>query len=1052
MKIKSIRFKINGAILITCVVIAIIFGAILYPFEIRRNRAREKSIDLLLESVFQQKKEDLANELFAEQKGALEESLKNISNVEGVIGLNIYKPDGQLFLSVGRAFPEDIVNAEIKDLNEALGFVRKFHQNGSLGVYSRAVNIIGRNFGYLKIYYNYAGLKKETRFSITIFITLLLTILVCISGLLTLLLSRFVMRPMLILSEAMNEVRAGELGKQVLFHSEDEIGYMAIAFNDMSANLREKQDELKSTEEKYRNIFENATQGIFQTTSDGQILTANQAWADIMGYDSPEHLKKSITNVKKQLYVDPGKREEFLNLMNNRGYIKNFESKQYNRDGNILDVLINARVVRDKDQNILYYEGTLEDVTQRKRTEELKIAKEAAEAANRAKSEFLANMSHEIRTPMNGVIGMTELLMTTELTTQQKDYAEAVSGSANALLTVLNDILDFSKIQAGKLTLESVPFNLRKIVEQIGQLLAGQCREKGIEILVRYPPDTPACVTGDPTRIRQILTNLSNNAVKFTEKGYVFIEVECEHKTHNKCELSISVSDTGIGITQEQQQNIFDKFSQADESTTREFGGTGLGLAISKQLVELMEGTIGVESSPGKGSTFFFRLEFLWEEEIMPAQKIDMDLSNVPVLVVDDNRINQIIAQEYLNSWNISNEAVSSGVEALKLMRGAKLEGHPFRIVILDYYMSEMDGGHLAEAINTDEEINDAVLILLSSGIMISDLDESLQKYFAASLMKPIRISLLFETIVESWIKFTSGISDIEPARADTKEKIPFLAAKILLVEDNRMNQRVAAGILRRYGCSVDIVENGKLALDCFRQKTYDMIFMDANMPVMDGFEATRQIRTHEKLLQSNDSNSQPTDKKLKRTDRIPIVAMTALAMEGDRAKCLDAGMDDYVSKPVRSKAVLDVLLRFCSEHETSEKSGNNHGRKITENDEELLVLDNTQLLDISDKDDEMIIELIEEFMKDAQVYLDELKDAISSDNQEEIYKKAHRLKGLAANAGGERLGTMVLEIEKKGRQESLNSDDVDFTLLETELGQLKTALKETDWKTLCNK
>ncbi len=446
---------------------------------------------------------------------------------------------------------------------------------------------------------------------------------------------------------------------------------VVVVLAKMGKKILSQISELKKAEEKYRAIFENAVEGIFQVTREGAFISTNPSFARILGCDSPETPISSVTDIAEQIDISPAALEAIRRTLEEDKRIIGFECRLYRDRGTPAWVSASARTVRDAEGNILFFEGSLVDVTERKERERAEKERKAADAANQAKSEFLANMSHEIRTPMNGVVGMTELLLMTELTDAQKDYADAISGSANSLLTILNDILDFSKIQAGKLELESTRFCLRDVVEQICHLFAGQAKDKQIEILVRYSMDAPSHVIGDSTRIRQILNNLVGNAFKFTEQGHVLVDVACEKKDEDHGDFIFNISDTGVGIPEDRQQGIFDKFSQADESTTRRFGGTGLGLAICKQLVELMGGEIGVVSEVGKGATFHFQLAFPCMDKPVLDEKAKAELSEVSVLVVDDNEINRTIAREYLGSWNIPCEGVVSAGKALERLRQA---------------------------------------------------------------------------------------------------------------------------------------------------------------------------------------------------------------------------------------------------------------------------------------------------------------------------------------------------------------------------------------------
>jgi PAS domain S-box-containing protein len=607
MKIRSLRFKINVAIFITCLVIAIIFGAILYPFEIRRHGSHVKKVELLLDTIFQQKYEDIANEIFAGQKRALALTLKDMLTVEGIAAISIYMPDGKLFLST-----DTVLSKHFKEQNRNLSaksalFLTRSYQGKSLGIYSREIEVIGQKIGTIKIYYDFEELIKETRLSVTIFLTLLLTTLILMSALLNLMLSRFVIQPVSLLRNAINKIQEGYLGETVSLPFQDEIGKMGAALNEMSVKLHDGQVALKKAEEKYRSIFENATVGIYRSTTDskGQLLTVNPAFAQILGYASPEQVVENVTDIRSQLYVNSTDRERLQELLRDIGAVQGFEAQVYRKNGEVIDVSMNVHVIKDENNKFLYYEGILEDVTEKKQASQFRIAKEAAEAAAQTKSEFLANMSHEIRTPLNAILGYTELILDNiygDVPDKIHEVLERLQKNGRHLLSLINDILDLSKIEAGQLTLSLSDYSMQEVVHAVFTTVESLAAEKNLDLKVAVSPDV-AYGRGDEQRIVQVLLNLVGNAIKFTEVGEVRLDVKDSNGT-----FLVSVSDTGPGLSEADHQRIFKEFLQADSSSTRKKGGTGLGLSIAKRIVEMHGGRIGVESTLGKGSTFWFTL------------------------------------------------------------------------------------------------------------------------------------------------------------------------------------------------------------------------------------------------------------------------------------------------------------------------------------------------------------------------------------------------------------------------------------------------------------
>ncbi len=828
MKSQKLRFQINIAILTTCIVMAIAFGAILFPFEMKRRESQLEKIRLLLSTIFEQRKDAIANDIFGGHRAALAKRLEKM-RVQGVVAISIFDSNASRIASTEENAAESIPYSEQQAISQGHLFIRKNWQGRSVLAYVTPIrlDILESDVGYLGMYYDLTTIERETLIILVLFSVLLLTMFFLMASLLNFLLHRSVIRPVFILRDAINKVREGHLGEQVRGVYQDEIGRMILAFNDMSCQLEKNQTErdkaltirdtyaakleksnreLRDTEEKYRGIFENAVEGILQSTPEGRYISANPAMARILGYDSPDELIRSVSDIGEDVYVRPQDRETLIRILREHSSVSDFEVRISCKDRSVIWISLNARVVRSEKGDIRYFEGSFVDITARRRAErelrnyqaqletyshtleqrvaertaelqkknaalkkeirsreqadeKLRKAKESAEAANLAKSNFLASMSHELRTPMNAIIGMTDLALRTDLNSKQEEYLRTVRTSARSLLELLNDILDLSKIEAGKLDMVTTNFQLDDLLGKLSELFQYKAEEKGLEFSVELTEGVPFALTGDALRLRQILVNLVGNAVKFTEQGKVSVHVAWLEKSEDHVKLNFSVQDTGVGIPLHQIGNIFKSFTQADSSTTRKYGGSGLGLAICKRLAEMLGGDIRVTSVPGNGSLFYFTGNF--GRQSRSGETADAREQTVP--------------------------------------------------------------------------------------------DES-------------------------------------PPREHLRN------AKILLVEDHVINQQVAKEILKNAGIPlIHIANNGREAFNAVTQFSYDAVLMDVQMPEMDGYEATRAIR-HWESEQGG------------RGTQIPIIAMTAGAMKGDREKCLDAGMNDFLTKPIETEDLFSVL------------------------------------------------------------------------------------------------------------------------------------------------
>lgn len=798
----------------------------------------------------------------------------------------------------------------------------------------------------------------------------------------------------------------------------------------MEARHRQTVAALKQSEEKFRTVFENCAVAITVADAEEKIVSWNPFTEELLGVTREDLHHKSI----RSFY--PAEEWQKMRSMKLRetGKIAHLDTKVIKKNGDLLDVKVSITVLKDERGNVTGSIGILRDITQRKKSEKaMQEAKEAALKLAKVKSQFLANMSHEIRTPMNGVIGMVELLEDTELIPEQREYLHTLKTSAESLLFLINDILDSSKIEAGMLNLEKIPFDLRENLMDTVSTLVLRAHTKGLDLTCQILPGVPERIIGDPGRLRQIMVNLVGNAIKFTEYGEVVVRVENRSRPGEKeVELHFSVTDTGIGIPKDKLKSIFDPFTQADSSTTRKYGGTGLGLSISHQLVKMMGGSLSAESPAtllhihggGMGSTLHFaiRLGVVQDERPAAINPQFVSLNDLEVLVIDDNVTNAHVLKDMISGWGMKSTVAHNGHEAMALLNQAKNAGIPFDFAVIDSFMPEMDGFELARWIMAQPEFSKIKIIMMTYIGSRGDGEKCRKLGIPAYLTKPVRQSHLLDTLMTLLAPQIAGESAPLITKYSIKENKRHL--RILLAEDNLVNQQVAMRLLEKRGHNVVAADTGRKALEAVKKENFDMVLMDIQMPEMDGYEAAQAIRRRERESGAH----------------LPIIAMTANAMEGDRQKCLEAGMDGYLSKPIRSQELFEMIDRFSPHPGKEDGGGESLGAAMQTPPAGayLPLFDMEAGLKHVGGDEPLLRRIVQIFVEDTPKQLEKIKQALEVPDQKLLECYTHGLKGAAANVGAEAIRKTALEMEIAAQQEDFKKAGLLYPKLASEFDRTK--------------
>jgi PAS domain S-box-containing protein len=771
---------------------------------------------------------------------------------------------------------------------------------------------------------------------------------------------------------------------------------------------------LRASEERFRTIIENMRDFVFVAGADGAITLVNPAGVAMLGYESERELLGQ--NMRTTVCAGPDCHDTMMQALAHTGFVSDYRMDFKRKDSSQLIAEGSVRLLKDREGAPAGIECVGHDMTERIRTEqELRLAKEAAEAATVAKSEFLANMSHEIRTPMNTIVGLSYLTLKTELGRKQRDHVQKIQSAGHNLLGLINDILDFSKIEAHKLDIESTSFDLDKVLTSVADVISMKSQEKGLELHFHTAANVPRALVGDPLRLGQVLLNLAGNAAKFTERGEIVVATELVSRDGQQVSLRFSVRDTGPGISKERQAQLFQPFVQADSSTTRRFGGTGLGLAICRQLVELMGGEIGVESTPGAGSTFSFTTMLgLRAESGDRTRAVPVDLRGMKVLVVDDDRTAQDILRSVLAGMSFEVTAVGSGQEALDELAAAR---RPYRLVLIDWRMPDMDGIETSRRIRSDPRLAHVPkIILVSAHGNEKAMREAEALGLEGFLVKPIGVSLLLDTIVDTFGREQLPVVDAAAVSRQAGERPPKLAgARVLVVEDNAINQEVAQGILEGFGLAVEIAGDGQQAIDMLEAggDRFDAVLMDLQMPVMDGYAATTAIRSRTRF------------------SALPIIAMTAHAMQSERGRCREAGMNDYVSKPIDPGQLQATLERWLQRRKDGARPTPVADAGLPET---IAGIDVATVMHRLGGNRGLLVKLLRDFVRGHTADPTQIREALARGDSERARHAAHSLKGVAGNLAATEVFAATVALEAALRRGEGGQIDAELDRLEAAL------------------